>query len=99
MVGEGGERCGVGLRGGAGLGSLQAGCDADVSLALFVGLGPGQAVGFGDAGDSAGGLNQVEGFFDLLRVGRGWAGLRWGCPRGGQPGVCPGDAGLCGIRG
>jgi hypothetical protein len=44
MVGEGGECRGVGLRGNAGFGSLQAGGDADVPLALSVGLGPGQMV-------------------------------------------------------
>ena len=78
MVGEGGKCRGVGLRGDAGFGSLQAGGDARVPLALLVGLGPGQALGLGGDGDLAGGLDQVEGSFDfwfgLGGVGPGFGG-------------------------
>ena len=75
MVGRGAERRRVGWRGDAGFGSLQSGGEAVVPLALFVGLGPGQAVGFGDAGDRARGLDRVEGLLDLwFGLGGFWLG-------------------------
>jgi hypothetical protein len=57
MVGEGAERRGIGLRGEAGFGSLQARGEAGVPLALFVGLGPGKALGLGGRGDRPGVLD------------------------------------------
>jgi hypothetical protein len=64
------------LRGDPGFGSLQAGGDTVVSLALLVGLGPGQALGLGGDGDRAGVLDQVDGSFDFwFGFGLGFAGL------------------------
>jgi hypothetical protein len=80
MVGASAECRSVGLGGDAGFGSLEAGGEAVVSLALFVGLGPGQARGLGDAGDRAGVLDQIEGSSDF------WFGL------GGFGLGCGGDA-------
>ena len=77
VVGEGTERRGMGLRGDAGFGSLQAGGDSLVALALLVGLGPGQALGLGGDGDCAGVLDQVEGVFDFC-FGLGRFGLGFG---------------------
>ena len=67
-----------------------------VSLALIVGLNPGQALGLGGDGDCSGVPDQVERFFDFC-FGLGGFGLDFGgdAPRrDGRSGVCPGDAGL-----
>ena len=77
MVGDGASRRDVGLRGDAGFGSLSAGGEAVVPLALLIGLGPGQALGLGGGGDLAGVLDQVEGFFDFW-LGLGGFGLGFG---------------------
>jgi hypothetical protein len=69
VVGDGASRCDFGLRSDAGFGSLEAGGDAQVALALLVGSSPGQALGLGGDGDCAGVLDQVESFFDF------WFGL------------------------
>ena len=69
MVRQGAGRRDVRLRGDPGFGSLSAGGEAVVPLALLIGLGPGQALGLGGGGDLAGGVDQVEGFFDF------WLGL------------------------
>jgi hypothetical protein len=69
MVREDAGRRDIRLRGEAGFGSLLAGGDAVVALALFVGLGPAHPLGFGDTCDRAGGLDQVESFLDF------WFGL------------------------
>ena len=77
VVGDGASRGDVGLRGDAGFGSLEAGGDAQVALALLVGLSPGQALGLGGDGDRAGVLDQVESFFDFW-FGLGGFGLGFG---------------------
>jgi hypothetical protein len=67
------------LRGDAGFGSLQAGGDTNVPLALLVGLGPAQALGLGGDGCRAGIVDQVDGPFDfwfgLDGFGLGFGGL------------------------
>ncbi len=80
VAGDCASRGDVGLRGDAGFGSLEAGGDAQVALALLVGLSPGQALGLGGDGDCAGVLDQAEGFLDF------WFGL------GGFGLGCGGDA-------
>ena len=73
------------MRGDTGFGSLEAGGDAQVALALLIGLCPGQATGFGGGGDRAGVLDQVESFFDFW-FGLGGFGLGFGgdaCATGG----------------
>ncbi len=64
MGGDGAERCDVGLRCDTVFGSLQAGGDALVPLALLIGLGPGHTRGLGGRGYRAGVLDQVDGSFD-----------------------------------
>jgi hypothetical protein len=81
VVGDGASRGDVGLRSDTGFSSLDAGGDACSSLALLVGLGPGQALGLGGDGDCSGVLDQVESFFDF------WFGLGGGFGLG-----CGGDA-------
>ena len=77
MVRQGADRRDVRLRGDPGFGSLSAGGEAVVPLALLVGLGPGQALGLGGGGDLAGVVDQVEGFFDFW-LGLGGFGLGFG---------------------
>src|ERR1700733_11998324 len=73
MVWEG-ERRDLRLRRDAGFGSLQAGGDSLVALALLVGLGPGQALGLGGDGFCAVVRDRVDGCFDFW-VGLGGFGL------------------------
>lgn len=79
MAGQGGEPRGIGLHGNAGFGSLKAGGDAHVPLALLTEWGRGQAAGFGSGWDLSGFRDEGVGFLDF-RAGLGGFGLRGVAP-------------------